>query len=98
MLYIAETAENIGYSCNLLREEMNEVFIISGNSPEEVKQELRSEKHFRKCFHKLISKSFHAFLVFIYFLVVQRCKDGHETKCSGRFSFSTRKECKSDCR
>uniref|UniRef100_A0A673C872 Phospholipid-transporting ATPase n=1 Tax=Sphaeramia orbicularis TaxID=375764 RepID=A0A673C872_9TELE len=35
-----ETAENIGYSCNLLREEMNEVFIISGNSPEDVRQEL----------------------------------------------------------
>uniref|UniRef100_A0A3Q1HKG3 Phospholipid-transporting ATPase n=1 Tax=Anabas testudineus TaxID=64144 RepID=A0A3Q1HKG3_ANATE len=35
-----ETAENIGYSCNLLREEMNEVFIISGNSPEDVKEEL----------------------------------------------------------
>lgn len=40
---VAETAENIGYSCNLLREEMNEVFIISGNSPEDVRQELRSE-------------------------------------------------------
>lgn len=39
-----ETAENIGYSCNLLREEMNEVFIISGNSPEDVRQELRSEE------------------------------------------------------
>lgn len=39
---VAETAENIGYSCNLLREEMNEVFIISGNSPEDVRQELRS--------------------------------------------------------
>uniref|UniRef100_A0A3Q1J0W5 Phospholipid-transporting ATPase n=1 Tax=Anabas testudineus TaxID=64144 RepID=A0A3Q1J0W5_ANATE len=37
-----ETAENIGYSCNLLREEMNEVFIISGNSPEDVKEELRT--------------------------------------------------------
>ncbi|KAM3610173.1 uncharacterized protein V6R79_000083 [Siganus canaliculatus] len=37
-----ETAENIGYSCNLLREEMNDVFIISGNSPEEVRQELRN--------------------------------------------------------
>uniref|UniRef100_A0A3Q3KLL6 Phospholipid-transporting ATPase n=1 Tax=Monopterus albus TaxID=43700 RepID=A0A3Q3KLL6_MONAL len=36
-----ETAENIGYSCNLLREEMNEVFVISGSSPEEVRQELR---------------------------------------------------------
>uniref|UniRef100_A0A8C5FUT6 Phospholipid-transporting ATPase n=1 Tax=Gadus morhua TaxID=8049 RepID=A0A8C5FUT6_GADMO len=37
-----ETAENIGYSCNLLREEMNDVFIVSGNTPEEVKQQLRS--------------------------------------------------------
>uniref|UniRef100_A0A4W6FKJ3 Phospholipid-transporting ATPase n=1 Tax=Lates calcarifer TaxID=8187 RepID=A0A4W6FKJ3_LATCA len=36
-----ETAENIGYSCNLLREEMNEIFIISGNSPEDVREELR---------------------------------------------------------
>ncbi|XP_076005457.1 putative phospholipid-transporting ATPase IM [Genypterus blacodes] len=37
-----ETAENIGYSCNLLREEMNEVFIISGNTPDDVRQELRN--------------------------------------------------------
>uniref|UniRef100_A0A672T524 Phospholipid-transporting ATPase n=1 Tax=Sinocyclocheilus grahami TaxID=75366 RepID=A0A672T524_SINGR len=33
-----ETAENIGYSCNLLREEMNDVFIVAANSPEEVRQ------------------------------------------------------------
>uniref|UniRef100_A0AAV2MNX7 Phospholipid-transporting ATPase n=1 Tax=Knipowitschia caucasica TaxID=637954 RepID=A0AAV2MNX7_KNICA len=39
-----ETAENIGYSCNLLREEMNEVFIVSGNSPEEVRLELRNAR------------------------------------------------------
>ncbi|KAM7391144.1 hypothetical protein PAMP_021856 [Pampus punctatissimus] len=39
-----ETAENIGYSCNLLREEMNEVFIISGNSPDDVRQELRNAR------------------------------------------------------
>ncbi|XP_059192884.1 phospholipid-transporting ATPase ID-like [Centropristis striata] len=39
-----ETAENIGYSCNLLREEMNEVFIVSGNSPEDVRQELRDAR------------------------------------------------------
>uniref|UniRef100_A0A665USZ2 Phospholipid-transporting ATPase n=1 Tax=Echeneis naucrates TaxID=173247 RepID=A0A665USZ2_ECHNA len=38
-----ETAENIGYSCNLLREEMAEVFVISSNSSEEVQEELRSE-------------------------------------------------------
>uniref|UniRef100_A0A8C8FI92 Phospholipid-transporting ATPase n=1 Tax=Oncorhynchus tshawytscha TaxID=74940 RepID=A0A8C8FI92_ONCTS len=30
-----ETAENIGYSCNMLREEMNEVFIVSANTSEE---------------------------------------------------------------
>lgn len=44
VIRVAETAENIGYSCNLLREEMNEVFIVSGNSLEEVQQELRSEE------------------------------------------------------
>uniref|UniRef100_A0A3Q2ZKX6 Phospholipid-transporting ATPase n=1 Tax=Kryptolebias marmoratus TaxID=37003 RepID=A0A3Q2ZKX6_KRYMA len=37
-----ETAENIGYSCNLLREEMNEVFIISGHSSDDVREELRN--------------------------------------------------------
>uniref|UniRef100_A0A8C5H312 Phospholipid-transporting ATPase n=1 Tax=Gouania willdenowi TaxID=441366 RepID=A0A8C5H312_GOUWI len=46
-----ETAENIGYSCNLLREEMNEVFIISGNSLDDVRQELRSGMflHLKTC-------------------------------------------------
>ncbi|KAM6930861.1 phospholipid-transporting ATPase ID-like [Xenentodon cancila] len=39
-----ETAENIGYSCNLLREEMNEVFIVSGHSLEDVRQELRNAR------------------------------------------------------
>ncbi|XP_061586600.1 probable phospholipid-transporting ATPase IM [Cololabis saira] len=39
-----ETAENIGYSCNLLREEMNEVFVVSGNSLEDVRQELRNAR------------------------------------------------------
>lgn len=43
VICVAETAENIGYSCNLLREEMNEVFIVSGNSPEDIREELRSE-------------------------------------------------------
>uniref|UniRef100_UPI003AAD7995 phospholipid-transporting ATPase ID-like isoform X1 n=2 Tax=Centroberyx gerrardi TaxID=166262 RepID=UPI003AAD7995 len=37
-----ETAENIGYSCNMLREEMNEVFVVSGNTPEDVGRELRN--------------------------------------------------------
>ncbi|XP_062869728.1 phospholipid-transporting ATPase ID [Trichomycterus rosablanca] len=35
-----ETAENIGYSCNMLREEMTEVFVIAANTPEEVRKEL----------------------------------------------------------
>ncbi|XP_069379069.1 phospholipid-transporting ATPase ID-like isoform X2 [Paralichthys olivaceus] len=39
-----ETAENIGYSCNLLREEMNEIFIVSGNSPDDVQEELRNAR------------------------------------------------------
>ncbi|TNM89370.1 hypothetical protein fugu_003604 [Takifugu bimaculatus] len=39
-----ETAENIGYACNLLCEEMNDVFIISSNSPEEVRQDLRNAR------------------------------------------------------
>uniref|UniRef100_A0A8K9X5Y4 Phospholipid-transporting ATPase n=1 Tax=Oncorhynchus mykiss TaxID=8022 RepID=A0A8K9X5Y4_ONCMY len=36
-----ETAMNIGYSCNMLRDDMNEVFIISGHSVLEVQQQLR---------------------------------------------------------
>uniref|UniRef100_A0A667WPR3 Phospholipid-transporting ATPase n=1 Tax=Myripristis murdjan TaxID=586833 RepID=A0A667WPR3_9TELE len=36
-----ETAMNIGYSCNMLRDDMNEVFIISANTLSEVQQQLR---------------------------------------------------------
>ncbi|KAM6984841.1 phospholipid-transporting ATPase ID [Aplochiton taeniatus] len=39
-----ETAENIGYSCNMLREEMTEVFIVASNTPEEVKKELQNAR------------------------------------------------------
>ncbi|KAJ8414854.1 hypothetical protein AAFF_G00023770 [Aldrovandia affinis] len=39
-----ETAENIGYSCNMLQEEMNEVFVVSAKSSEEVREELRSAR------------------------------------------------------
>ncbi|XP_051548241.1 phospholipid-transporting ATPase ID-like isoform X2 [Myxocyprinus asiaticus] len=39
-----ETAMNIGYSCNMLRDDMNEVFIISGHTMLEVQQELRNAK------------------------------------------------------
>ena len=39
--YVSETAMNIGYSCNMLRDDMNEVFIISGHTLPEVQQQLR---------------------------------------------------------
>uniref|UniRef100_A0A8C7UYB9 Phospholipid-transporting ATPase n=1 Tax=Oncorhynchus mykiss TaxID=8022 RepID=A0A8C7UYB9_ONCMY len=39
-----ETAENIGYSCNMLREEMTEVFIVSANTAEEVRKELQTAR------------------------------------------------------
>uniref|UniRef100_A0A8C5HY76 Phospholipid-transporting ATPase n=1 Tax=Gouania willdenowi TaxID=441366 RepID=A0A8C5HY76_GOUWI len=37
-----ETAENIGYSCNMLREEMKEIFVVAANTAEGVKEELRA--------------------------------------------------------
>ncbi|KAM3609516.1 uncharacterized protein V6R79_016184 [Siganus canaliculatus] len=39
-----ETAMNIGYSCNLLRDDMNEVFVVCGHTLLEVQQQLRSAK------------------------------------------------------
>ncbi|XP_051786040.1 LOW QUALITY PROTEIN: phospholipid-transporting ATPase ID-like [Erpetoichthys calabaricus] len=39
-----ETAENIGYSCSLLREEMNEVFIINSNSLQDVREDLKDAR------------------------------------------------------
>ncbi|KAK1176607.1 phospholipid-transporting ATPase ID-like, partial [Acipenser oxyrinchus oxyrinchus] len=39
-----ETAVNIGYACNMLREEMNDVFIISANTAEDVREELRNAR------------------------------------------------------
>ncbi|XP_058150160.1 probable phospholipid-transporting ATPase IM [Dasypus novemcinctus] len=39
-----ETAINIGYACNVLTDEMNEVFIIAGNTAVEVREELRKAK------------------------------------------------------
>uniref|UniRef100_A0A5F8H0G3 Phospholipid-transporting ATPase n=1 Tax=Monodelphis domestica TaxID=13616 RepID=A0A5F8H0G3_MONDO len=39
-----ETAMNIGYSCNMLTDDMNEVFIISGHSAAEVWEELKKAK------------------------------------------------------
>ncbi|XP_060705042.1 phospholipid-transporting ATPase ID [Hemiscyllium ocellatum] len=36
-----ETAVNIGYACNMLNEDMKNIFIIDGNNSEEVRVELR---------------------------------------------------------
>uniref|UniRef100_A0A8D0AMU6 Phospholipid-transporting ATPase n=1 Tax=Sander lucioperca TaxID=283035 RepID=A0A8D0AMU6_SANLU len=36
-----ETAENIGYSCNMLREEMKEIFVVAANTADGVKEELQ---------------------------------------------------------
>lgn len=70
LLFAPETAENIGYSCNLLREEMNEIFIIAGNSPEDVREELRSERGAKEKSQMLI-ELFHVCRVskMLYFLM-----------------------------
>ncbi|MEE6503137.1 hypothetical protein FKM82_004751 [Ascaphus truei] len=39
-----ETAMNIGYSCHMLTDEMNDIFIVSGHSVTEVREELRKAK------------------------------------------------------
>ncbi|XP_004835485.1 probable phospholipid-transporting ATPase IM isoform X2 [Heterocephalus glaber] len=39
-----ETAVNIGYACNMLTEDMNDVFVIAGNTVGEVREELRKAK------------------------------------------------------
>ncbi|AWP15011.1 putative phospholipid-transporting ATPase ID-like [Scophthalmus maximus] len=39
-----ETAENIGYSCNMLREEMKEIFVVAANTAEGVKEELQNAR------------------------------------------------------
>uniref|UniRef100_A0A8C4Q179 Phospholipid-transporting ATPase n=1 Tax=Eptatretus burgeri TaxID=7764 RepID=A0A8C4Q179_EPTBU len=36
-----ETAVNIGYSCNMLTDDMSEVFVVSGSSAQDVREELR---------------------------------------------------------
>ena len=40
VLYVSETAINIGYSCQLLTDDMEEVFIIDAEDPAEVKKQL----------------------------------------------------------
>jgi len=38
---ISETAINIGYSCRLLREEMEEVYIVDGDTASDVRRQLQ---------------------------------------------------------
>lgn len=38
---LAETAVNIGYSCKMLTDDMTEVFIVTGHTVLEVREELR---------------------------------------------------------
>lgn len=40
-LSFPETAMNIGYSCNLLNDDMEDVFVIEGSTPDDVLNELR---------------------------------------------------------
>uniref|UniRef100_A0A3P9MY19 Phospholipid-transporting ATPase n=1 Tax=Poecilia reticulata TaxID=8081 RepID=A0A3P9MY19_POERE len=39
-----ETAENIGYSCNMLRDEMKDIFVVNANTANEVKEELQKAR------------------------------------------------------
>ena len=45
-LFLSETAINIGYSCQLLTDEMEEVFIIDGEDKQSVQSSIR--EHMRK--------------------------------------------------
>lgn len=38
---VVETAVNIGYSCKMLTDDMTEVFIVTGHTVLEVREELR---------------------------------------------------------
>lgn len=40
-VFVSETAINIGYACNMLTDDMNDVFIVAGNTAVEVREELR---------------------------------------------------------
>uniref|UniRef100_A0AAQ4QQT6 Phospholipid-transporting ATPase n=1 Tax=Gasterosteus aculeatus aculeatus TaxID=481459 RepID=A0AAQ4QQT6_GASAC len=48
-----ETAENIGYSCNMLREEMKEIFVVAANTAEGVKEELQNKRGIRSYCYSL---------------------------------------------
>lgn len=41
IFFLLETAMNIGYSCHMLTDDMNDIFVISGRTVTEVREELR---------------------------------------------------------
>lgn len=51
-IFFVETAINIGYSCQLLTDELVDVFIVDGNSVEEVEKQLRQFKESIKIFDR----------------------------------------------
>lgn len=51
-LFLVETAINIGYSCQLLTDELVDVFIVDGSSVEEVEKQLRQFKESIKIFDR----------------------------------------------
>ena len=42
--YFSETAINIGYSCKLLTDDMDDIFIVDGESYEEVEKQIQKAK------------------------------------------------------
>ena len=40
LVFLAETAINIGYSCKLLTDEMEEIYVVDGETYEEVEDQL----------------------------------------------------------
>ncbi|XP_026835572.1 phospholipid-transporting ATPase ID isoform X2 [Drosophila erecta] len=55
-----ETAINIGYSCQLLTDELADVFIVDGNSVEEVEKQLRQFKESIKIYNRFRPGGFEA--------------------------------------
>ncbi|XP_037711412.1 phospholipid-transporting ATPase ID isoform X3 [Drosophila subpulchrella] len=56
-----ETAINIGYSCQLLTDELADVFIVDGNSVEEVEKQLRQFKESIKIYNRFRPGGFDPF-------------------------------------
>lgn len=70
MVFLLETAINIGYSCQLLTDELVDVFIVDGITMEEVEQQLKKFKESIKIvntYHPMSNKSkVYVFFLFFY--------------------------------